>query len=288
MNTEMKINGEIYISYHKQFPLINEKFLKPIHVGRACVNLTKDGSLSENDTDWLTSNMIGDNVGDNISKRNREYCECTGLYWIWKNVDYSNYKYIGYFQYRRQLILNDYFLDSKNNKEKEVYQCIHFKKKDRNISDIIGLKENTICNLMNKYDCIIPHPAKLDKMNINSIYEDWVERIPGVHVDDLIILEKFFEEKLPHMAKELNEYLNKPNKIMYHIFIVRPKIFNEYCSWLFKILFEIDKLIDSHLYTVNGKRTIGYLAEILYGFYFTMLLRNKKYNVLQCGVTYLE
>lgn len=36
---------------------------------------------------------IGDNTGDNISLRNPNYCELTGLYWAWKNLKCD---YIGY------------------------------------------------------------------------------------------------------------------------------------------------------------------------------------------------
>ena len=46
-----------------------------------------------------------DNVGDNISKENRNYCECTGLYWIWKNT--FGQRYVGMEHYRRRLKIDD-------------------------------------------------------------------------------------------------------------------------------------------------------------------------------------
>ena len=77
---------EIFTCYHKIYDIAKSDVIVPIHVGKAlsCVNL----------------NMQGDDTGDNISVKNRYFCELTALYWAWKN---SNADIIGLFHYRRFL-----------------------------------------------------------------------------------------------------------------------------------------------------------------------------------------
>ena len=62
----------IYIATHKMFEVPKIKDYVPLQVG------------AENKQ---SLGFLQDNVGNNISYKNSNYCELTGLYWIWKNVD---------------------------------------------------------------------------------------------------------------------------------------------------------------------------------------------------------
>lgn len=59
-------------------------------------------------TDQRLENAAYDDSGDNISEKNRQYCELTGLYWVWKHATED---YVGLCHYRRHFILPDHWVE---------------------------------------------------------------------------------------------------------------------------------------------------------------------------------
>lgn len=75
---------KILIVAHKPCKMYCDDVYMPIQVGKA---------ISKYDL-----GIQGDDIGDNISKKNPYYSELTAQYWAWKNLDCE---YIGFCHYRR-------------------------------------------------------------------------------------------------------------------------------------------------------------------------------------------
>ncbi|MCF0231658.1 MAG: DUF4422 domain-containing protein, partial [Enterococcus sp.] len=121
-NTESELmDTQIFVISHKETRMPEDSLYVPMQVGFA-------------DTDF--SGYLRDNTGDNIAQKNKNFCELTALYWIWKNCD-ADVK--GLVHYRRLLA----------DTEK-----VHAKSIDQKYERL--LKQETIECLLQTNDIILP------------------------------------------------------------------------------------------------------------------------------------
>ena len=235
----------IYLVTHKECFVPQSKILVPIQVGTAI-----NGNV--------LPNMIHDNEDDNISIKNRMYCELTAQYWAWKNDKDS--EYVGFFHYRRYLNFsgNDLHPDCWGN-------IIYDQPLSDKILNELGIDDSNMENVINRYDIIVPKPRIIP--DGKNVYDEYVNA-KGQHKKDLDLTLKILYEKYPEYKKSAETYLfsNKPYEV--NMFIMRTDLYKQYAEWLFDILFEVEKQSDFSAYNQYELRVMGFLSERLFGIWF--------------------
>ena len=140
------------------------------------------------------------------------------------------------------------------------------------------MKESTIKNILKKYDVILPFRVSLKK----SLTEDFCE-ISG-YKKDLDIVRNIIELKYPEYITTYDKIMNGNKIYFYNMFIASKDVFDNYCEWLFNILFELEKDVDLTDYNDYQKRIYGFISERLLNVYFEY----NKYKIFECGVINTE
>lgn len=174
---------------------------------------------------------IKDNTGDNISLKNYSFGTQTALYWGWKNLDVD---YLGLIHYRR------WFLNNKRDK------------------DILSHEELTC--LLEKYRVIAPQKRHY---YIETIFSHYVITLNGGE-QQLRHTRKIIEEISPEYLSAYDSFMKKRSGYFFNLMILEKQLMNEYCEWLFKILFELENRVDVFGYSDFDKRYIGRISELLF------------------------
>lgn len=264
----MEINKlKVLVSYHKPSTLIKNDIFIPIHVGRALkYKESKDGKICLDDYNWLIDNMIGDDTGDNISYKNREYCELTAIYWAWKNYEkLGNPEYIGFMHYRRLLNLNI---------NKKINDIVEF---NELISDLIGFSKNNIDILLSNYDIILPEICEVHPYGLpNFIMSNYDFYSRNNIIEDLSKIIKIIDNDYKDYIDDMNSYLNSSKSFFFNIFIMKKEIFFEYCEWLFGILYKYELIRGNRKnIDIDQNREIAYIAERLLNVFIKYYIRKK-------------
>ncbi len=208
---------KIIVATHKKYWMPDDPMYLPVHVGAA------------------EKESIGyqrDDEGDNISGKNPNYCELTGLYWAWKNL---NADYIGLAHYRRHYSNGKRFGDKKD----KVINGAEMKKK---------LKDT---------DILLPTPRNYW---IETNYSQYAH---AHHAIDLDTTREILQEKYPQYIAAWDSSMKKTTGHRFNMFVMKKEFFDQYCEWLFDVLFELENRLDISTYNKNDSRVFGFVSERL-------------------------
>lgn len=195
-----------------------------------------------------------DDSGQNISEKNNSFCELTAMYWMRYN---SEADILGLVHYRR------YFASKK----------VLCKNKFQNL-----LSSEEIVQVMQNVDMILPNKRYYVIETTFSHYSH------AHHEKDLIAVRAVINDLCSDYLPAFDSVMRRRSGHRFNMFIMKRKVFQDYCDWLFPILFELEKRIDTSDYDEYNKRVIGFISERL----LDVWLMNRNYSYIERKVLEIE
>lgn len=232
------MDARIYIATHKPYSFPQKPGYVPIFAGKAL-----HGEEA--------GNIAGDDTGENISFTNKQFCELTVLYWIWKNCPAD---IVGLVHYRRYFALAN----------KPEMNIIHAGKPVLDTDQLPGLmpSENQI---------ILPKPQNLGKERVFRLFKKKLtvyRQYRRCHYKkDWFELEKTIRRRYPEYSAALAKVRKDTEISCCNMFIAHKSFIDAYCTWLFDILFDLRKRLRIDSYDSYQQRIFGFMAERLLNVY---------------------
>jgi hypothetical protein len=280
---------KIFVATHQENISFSNKCFCPIQVGK--INSNIDLSI------------IGDDIGEHISEKNKNYSELTAMFCMWKNFKYD---YAGLMHYRRYLITEKI---KTPNKFHELFKTVAVKigkinflekifiefytKQYSNIPGYLNMNSyqllryidsnfHKIEDLLIKKNIDVVLPKK--SFTIKTPYEMYKAFHIIEHLDKLIqIIKERFHEIYPYVL----EGLHKNYAYYGNIFIMKWNYFDKYCEFLFDVLFELEKqiIIPTDNYQ---KRVFGFLSERLMAPFIDYLMATNNIKVYETNLALID
>ncbi|MCL1967007.1 MAG: DUF4422 domain-containing protein [Fibromonadales bacterium] len=230
----MKI--KVIVAAHKPYQMPKDSVYMPLHVG-------KEGKKS--------IDFEGDNTGENISAKNGNYCELTGLYWAWKNLRDADV--IGLVHYRR------HFASQENKRGKKWDRILTSKEMEK---------------LMSEYDIIVP--CKRNYF-IETNETQYIHAHPKEDWDNMLSLVK---EQYPEYSASLDMMRKSTSGHKFNMHIMKQKVLDNYCSWLFPLLEKIEEK------QIEKSRILGHISERMFDVW--LYANEKKYKFKEIPIMFME
>lgn len=211
------VDIRIIVAAHKPCRMPEDSMYLPVQVGAA------------------GKEQIGfqpDDEGENISEKNANYCELTGLFWAWKHLSAD---YIGLVHYRR------HFAGKKRCPDK--WKRI--------------ISQSELEAELQKAPVLLPKPRHYW---IESNYSQYVH---SHHAADLDVTRTILQEKYPAYVRAFDTVMRRTYGHRFNMFVMERSYADRWCAWIFDVLHELELRLDISGYSPYDARVFGFVAERL-------------------------
>ena len=235
---------KVIIAAHKKYRMPTDSMYLPVQVGAK----GKDNIGYQRDDE-----------GENISDLNPYFCELTGLYWAWKNLDED---YIGLAHYRRHFA---------SGYSSDIWKSV--------------LKYDDIKSDLGKIKVFVPSKRRYW---IETLYSHYKHTHYIYQLDET---RKIIEEKCPQYLESFDRSCKRKWGYMFNMMIMQRDLLDEYCTWLFDILFELRNRLGEDGLTPFHSRYYGRISEIIFNVWLDERLTSGKiqrYEIKEIPLIHME
>lgn len=216
---------------------------------------------------------IRDNQGDNISSRNSTFSELTAFYQVWRN---RRSDYVGFCHYRRFFIPPGLDQWAANSLTKPYEAAPVGYTGEGNYASCYSANSNQVEQILSHSSvtsddwyhlALASNDIILPKSNLLP-EGDMIYQYGTSHpLNPMFALLQLMSEKDHYLGKAAYEYFRSAETAHWNnLFITRWSIFSDYCEFLFELLFELEKRIETPLCQYQ-RRVFAFLSERLLNFW---------------------
>lgn len=132
------------------------------------------------------------------------------------------------------------------------------------------LTYNQVQPMLSKYKIFVP---KKRKYYIETLYSHYQHTHYASQLD---LTRKIIEEKYPDYLKSYDDVVKQTYGYMFNMMIMQRKYLDEYCKWLFDILFELEKRISPQNLSAFQGRFYGRISEIIFNVWLDEQIRTRR------------
>lgn len=211
------------VATHKAYRMPSDPCYLPIQVGAAL-------------HPGLDLGFQRDDEGENISGLNASYCELTGLFWLWRNV---NADAKGLVHYRR-------LLGSPN----------AFRRWSRDSYGRLATADEFASLLLERPVVL----ARRRNYYIETVYNHYSHTFDGAQFD---ACRAALRDRWPEYVPAWDGLMCSRGAHIFNMFVMRAPEFNAYCAWLFDVLAEVERRYDGSGFDAFDARWPGRVSERL-------------------------
>lgn len=221
--------------------------------------------------------LPGDDTGDNISELNRHFSEYSVIYWAWKN---QKADYYGLCHYRRFLSFSDKKLRAGGLRQ------VNFDGMTKATLQAAGLDDSEkMEKVIRDYDMIVPYEHDVVKHDckdsrIKNVRQFWLRyHASYLKESELDLILELIKKHNKAYYKDALEYMNGILFRGFNCFVMKKELFNEYCEYVFPMLFEFEKKCDrTHNSTLTNRNT-GYAGEWFFSIFVYHKIKEGKCRI---------